>query len=60
MGSELKYGLGKVLDTQNYPTLRLASLHCVLCLNPIKGTLNIVILTLSLSLSLTHTHTHTH
>jgi len=40
MGSKLRYGLGKVLGTQNYPTLRLASHHCVLCLNPIKGALN--------------------
>ena len=42
MGSELRYHLGKVLGTQNCPTLRLASSHCVLGLNPIKGTLNIV------------------
>ena len=40
MGSKLRYGLRKVLGTQNHPTLRLASHHCVLCLNPIKGTLN--------------------
>ena len=40
MGSELRYGFGKVLGIQNCPTLRLASHHCVLCLNPIKGTLN--------------------
>ena len=37
MGSEFKYALGKVLDTQDRPTLRLASHHCVLCLNPIKN-----------------------
>ena len=43
MGSELWYGLGKVLGIQNRPILRLASSHCVLCLNLIKGTLNIVI-----------------
>ena len=43
MGSELWYGLGKVLGIQNRPMLRLASSHCVLCLNLIKGTLNIVI-----------------
>ena len=42
MGLELRYGFRKVLGTQNCPTLRLASSHCVLCLNPIKGTLNIV------------------
>ena len=41
MSSELRYGLGKMLGTQNCPTLRLASSHYVLCLNPIKGTLNI-------------------
>ena len=49
MGSELKYGLGKVLSIQNCLTLRLAFSHCVLCLNPIKGILNIVFM-------LTHTH----
>ena len=43
MGSELRYGLEKVLGAQNHPTLRLVSLHYVLCLNPIEGTLNIVI-----------------
>ena len=43
MGLELRYGLGKVLGTQNYQTLMLASSHYVLCLNSIKGTLNIVI-----------------
>ena len=48
MSLELRYGLGKVLSTQNRPTLRLAFHHCVLCLNPIKGILNIVI-------ELTHT-----
>ena len=42
MDSELRYSFRKVLGTQNCPTLRLASHHCVLCLNPIKGTLNIV------------------
>ena len=41
MGLELRYNLGKVLGTQNNPTLRLASSHCVLCLNTIKGTFNI-------------------
>ena len=43
MGSELRYGLGKVLGTQNRQTLRLASHHFDLCLNSIKGILNIVI-----------------
>ena len=51
IGSELRYGLGKVLGTQNRLTLRLASFHYVLCLNPIKGILNIV--------SNSHTHQHT-
>lgn len=41
MGSELRYGLRKVLGIQYHPTLRLASSYCVLCLNPIKGTFNI-------------------
>ena len=41
MGSELRYSFGKVLSTQNRSTLRLASSHCVLCLNHIKGTFNI-------------------
>ena len=41
IGSKLSYGLRKVLGTQNRPTLRLAFSHCVLCLNPIKGTFNI-------------------
>ena len=40
MGLELRYGLAKVLGTQNHPTLRLASHHYVVCLNLIKGTLN--------------------
>ena len=44
MDSKLRYGLRKVLGTQNRPTLRLASSHCVWCLNLIKGTFNIVIL----------------
>ena len=51
MSLELRYGFGKVLGTQNRLTLRLTSHHCVLCLNPIKGIINIVILT--------HTHTST-
>ena len=42
MSSEFRYILGKVLDTQDPPTLRLASSHYVLHLNPIKDTLNIV------------------
>ena len=43
MSSELRYGLEKLLGTQNHLTLRLAFFHYVLCLNPIKGTLNIII-----------------
>ena len=35
IGLELRYGLGKVLGTQNHPTLRLASHHYVLYLNQI-------------------------
>ena len=42
MSSELSYSIGKVLGIQNRLILRLAFSHCVLCLNPIKGTLNIV------------------
>ena len=44
MGSELMYGLGKVLGTQNRPTLRLISSYCVLCLNTFKGIFNTSIL----------------
>ena len=40
MGSELRYGLGNVLGTQNRSTLRLTSHHYVLYLNPIKDTHN--------------------
>ena len=40
MGSEFKYGFGKVLGTQNRLTLGLAFSHCILCLNPAKGILN--------------------
>ena len=45
MGSEFRYFLGKVLGTQYYQTLRLASHHCVLCLNLIKNKFNTCILT---------------
>ena len=41
VGLELRYGLGKVLGTQNRPSLGLASSHYVLCLNHIKDILNI-------------------
>ena len=49
MDSEFRYALGKVLDTQDRPTLRLASHHCVLHFNLIKNIFNICI----------YTHTHT-
>ena len=49
MGSEFRYVLGKVLSTQNRPTLRLTSHHCVLRLNLIKKMFNTYI----------YTHTHT-
>ena len=52
ISSELRYGFGNALGTQNRLTLSLASSYFVLCLNPIKGTFNIVSI-------LTHTHTHT-
>ena len=41
MGSKFRYGLGKVLGTQNRPSRGLVFTHCVLHLNPIKGTFNI-------------------
>ncbi|KAL4619838.1 hypothetical protein ACB092_06G109700 [Castanea dentata] len=44
MGLEFRYVLGKVLGTQDRPTLRLTSHHCVLCLNLDK----IIVITLSL------------
>ena len=52
MGSKFRYGDGKVLGTQPHPTHGLASSHCVLRLNLIKGMFNIV--------SYAHIHTHTH
>ena len=52
MGSEFRYALGKVLRTQDRPTLRLASHHCVLCLNHDKNMFN--------TCTLTHTHTSIH
>ena len=39
--SEFRYGDEKVLGTQPHPTRGLASTHCVLFLNLIKGTFNI-------------------
>ena len=53
LDSEFRYALGKVLGTQDCLTLRLASHHCVLCLNPIKNHLNPCILD-------SHTHTNMH
>ena len=47
-----RYEDGKVLGTQPHPTRGLASNHCVLCLNLIKGMFNIV--------SYTHTHINMH
>ena len=41
---EFRYEDGKVLNTQPYLTCGLASTHCILRLNPIKSTFNIVIL----------------
>ena len=52
MGLEFKYIFGKVLSTQERPTIRLASHYCVLCLNIIKSKFNTCILT--------HTHTRMH
>ena len=52
MDSEFRYDFGKVLSTQNYPTHRSASTHCVLRLNLIKDMFNIA--------SKTHIHTSIH
>ena len=52
MGSEFRFVLGKVLGTQDHPTLRLASDHCVLHHNLDKIIFNTCILT--------HTHTSIH
>ena len=41
----VRYGDGKMLGTQPHKTSRSASSHCVLCLNLIKGSFNIVICT---------------
>ena len=49
MGLEFGFDFGKVLGTQNCSTHGLASGHCVLRLNPIKGAFNIAF----------YTHTHT-
>ena len=50
MSLEFRYGLEKVLGTQNYPTHWSASTHCVLHLNSIKSTFDI---------ASSHTYTHT-
>ena len=52
MGSEFRYALGKVLSTQDRPTLRLASHYYVLHINLIKNIFNTCIYT--------HTHTSIH
>ena len=52
MGLEFRYALGKVLGTQDHPTLRLVSHHCVLHLNLIESIFNTCIYT--------HTHTSIH
>ena len=52
MGLEFRYVFGKVLSTQDRPTIRLASHYCVLCLNIIKSKFNTSILT--------HTHARMH
>ena len=49
MGLEFRYVFGKVLGTQDRPTLRLASYHCVLCLNHNKIMFNTYVL---------NSHTH--
>ena len=58
MGSEFRYAIGKVLGTQDRPTLRLASHHCVLYLNLIKNNLNTCILNLHTYTSMHLTHNH--
>ena len=57
MGSEFRYALRKVLGTQDRPTLRLATHHCVLCPNLIKNVFNTCIYThthISIHLSVQH------
>ena len=58
MGSEFRYAIGKVLGTQDRPTLRLAFYHCVLYLNLIKNNLNTCILNLHTHTSMHLTHNH--
>ena len=52
MSLEFRYTFGKVLDTQDCPTLRMASHHCVLYLNLIKNN--------SIFVSITHIHASIH
>ena len=52
MGFKFRYTFGKVLGTQDHLTLRLASHHCLLCLNFIKNMFDTCIYT--------HTHTSIH
>ena len=49
MGLEFSHALGKVLGTQDRPTLKLVSHRCVLCFNLIKSMFNTCI----------YTYTHT-
>ena len=44
LDSKFRYALGKVLDIQDRPTLKLISHHCVLYLSPIENHLNTCIL----------------
>ena len=48
--SKFRYGDGKVLSTQSYPTYGFASTHCVQSINLIKGKVNMY----------PNSHTHTH
>jgi len=67
MGSEFGYVLRKVLGTQDHPTLRLASYHCVLHLNLNEIMFNTCILNythtsirLSIQHDMIHPKTHTY
>ena len=60
MGSKFRYGLGKVLGTQNRLTHESALIHCVLRLNLIKGIRYFILKTHSNTHTHTHTHTHKH
>ena len=56
MDLEFRYVLGKVLDTQDRPTLRLVSHHCVLHLNLIKNNFQYLYSKLMWKLHLTYNH----